>query len=322
MLKYGPDSNERYNLHAKVKTEFNKYLDFSLNTQYQSRNIEAPSYGAGGIFNSLFSTRGRQSVYVPEGDESGSIYNGDLQGNPIDIMKNGGIRERKLENYIGKATLGIKDVVKNLRIDLSASRRAGYYAEVTEKHHLEWRTRDGKTIRNQVNNPDELYKRRYSNYHDLLEATANYTFDLNGKHNFSVLVGSTYENYRQDQIEATAKSLNSDDFFSFNGYDSSIATNTELSDKIDPWSMMSYFGRVNYNYRERYLFEANIRYDGSSRLAPGKRWKAFPSVSAAWRVNEEKWFKADFISQLKLRASWGELGNGAVFELALPRLLQ
>ena len=315
LLKYGPDSNERYNLHAKVKTEFNKYFEFSLNAQYQSRNIEAPSYGAGGIFNSLFTTRGRQSVFVPEGDESGSIYNGDLQGNPIDIMKNGGIRERKLENYIGKATLGIKDVVKNLRIDLSASRRAGYYAEVMEKHHLEWRTRDGKTIRNQVNNPDELYKCRYSNYHDLLEATANYTFDLNGKHNFSLLAGSSYENYRQDQIDATAKSLNSDDFFSFNGYDSSIATNTELSDKIDPWSMMSYFGRINYNYRERYLFEANIRYDGSSRLAPGKRWKAFPSVSAAWRVNEEKWFKADFISQLKLRASWGELGNGAVLGL-------
>lgn len=315
LLKYGPDNNKRYNLHAKVKTQFNKYLDFGLNIQYQNRDIESPSYGAGGIFNSLFTTRGRQSVYVPEGDESGSIYNGDLQGNPIDIMKNGGTRERNLENYIGRATLGIKDIIQNLRIDLSASRRAGYYSEVNAKHHLEWRTRDAKAIRNQINNPNSLYKSRYSNYHDLFEATANYSFDLNNEHNFSILAGSTYENYRQDQIEATAKSLNSDDFFSFNGYDSSVATNTEIADKIDPWSMMSYFGRINYNYRERYLLEANIRYDGSSRLAPGKRWRAFPSVSAAWRVNEEKWFKADFVSQLKLRASWGELGNGAVLGL-------
>ena len=315
LLKYGPDSNKRYNLHAKVNTQFNKYLDFAVNVQYQNRDIESPSNGAGSIFNSLFTTRGRQSVYVPAGDESGSIYNGDLQGNPIDIMKNGGAKERKLENYIGRATLGIKDIVKNLRVNLNASRRAGYYSEETAKHHLEWRTRDGKTIRNQTNNPNELYKRRYSNYHDLLEATVNYSLDLNSEHNFNILAGSTYENYRLNEIEVTANSLNSDDFFSFNGYDSSVATNTKIADKVEPWSMMSYFGRINYNYRERYLFEANIRYDGSSRLAPAKRWRAFPSVSAAWRINEEKWFKADFISQLKLRASWGELGNGAVLGL-------
>ena len=79
--------------------------------------------------------------------------------------------------------------------------------------------------------------------------------------------------------------------------------------------MMSYFGRLNYNYKERYLLEANVRYDGSSRLAPDKRWRAFPSVSGAWRVNMEDWFNVDFVSNLKLRASWGQLGNGAVLGL-------
>ena len=79
--------------------------------------------------------------------------------------------------------------------------------------------------------------------------------------------------------------------------------------------MMSYFGRLNYNFADRYLFEANIRYDGSSRLAPEKRWKAFPSVSAAWRVSQEEWFKVDWVSNLKLRASWGQLGNGAILGL-------
>lgn len=88
-----------------------------------------------------------------------------------------------------------------------------------------------------------------------------------------------------------------------------------LGDAISPWSMMSYFGRVNYNFADRYLFEANIRYDGSSRLAPGYRWKAFPSLSAAWRINQEQWFKVRWIDNLKLRASWGELGNGAVLGL-------
>lgn len=315
LLKYGPDSNDRYNLHAKVNTSINKYIDLGINVQYQSKEVESSSYGAGELFSALYSGRGRQAMYVPEPDESGSIYNGDLQVNPIDIMKNGGAKKTKYEAFIGKANLTIKDFVKGLRINLSASRKAGYYSEANEKHALLWKDRLGKSVRSRANDPNSLYKKKNSDYHDLLEATVNYTFDLNSKHNFGILAGSSYENYRKDEMDATAKNLISDDFFSFNGYDTSVSTNTVLGDKIEPWSMMSYFGRINYNYKERYLLEANIRYDGSSRLAPDKRWKAFPSVSGAWRINMEDWFNVDFVSNLKLRASWGQLGNGAVLGL-------
>lgn len=315
LLKYGPDSNDRYNLHAKVNTSINKYIDLGINVQYQSKEVESSSYGAGQLFSALYSGRGRQAMYVPEPDESGNIYNGDLQVNPIDIMKNGGAKKTKYEAFIGKANLTIKDFVKGLRINLSASRKAGYYSEANEKHALLWKDRLGKSVRNRANDPNSLYKKKNSDYHDLLEATINYTFDLDSKHNFGILAGSSYENYRKDEMDATAKNLISDDFFSFNGYDTSVATNTVLGDKIEPWSMMSYFGRINYNYKERYLLEANIRYDGSSRLAPDKRWKAFPSVSGAWRINMEDWFNVDFVSNLKLRASWGQLGNGAVLGL-------
>ena len=325
LLKYGPDSNKRYNLHAKVNTSINKYIDLGVNIQYQSRNIESSSYGAGALFGLLYSVRGRQSIMVPQDyfglvhDESGHLYNGDLQANPIEIMKSGGARERKFEAFTGKANMTIKDLVKGLRINLSASRRAGYYSEVNEKHSLLWGGYDlsKSGIRNRANDPSSLYKAKYGDYHDLLEATVNYAFDLDDKkHNFSILAGSSYENYRKDEINITAKNLISDNFFSFNGgFDASVATNTEIADNIEPWSMMSYFGRLNYNYKERYLLEANVRYDGSSRLAPDKRWRAFPSVSGAWRVNMENWFNADFVSNLKLRASWGQLGNGAVLGL-------
>lgn len=315
ILKYGPDSNDRYNLHAKINTSINKYIDLGINVQYQSKEVEASSYGPGNLFSALYSGRGRQPIYVPEGDESGTIYNGDLQVNPIDIMKNGGAQKTKYEAFIGKANLTIKDFVKGLRVNLSASRKAGYYSETSEKHALLWYDRFGDVVRQRANDPNSLYKKKNSDYHDLLEATVNYTFDLNKEHNFGILAGSSYENYRKDEMDATAKNLISDEFFSFNGYDTSLATNTAIGDKIEPWSMMSYFGRINYNYKERYLLEANIRYDGSSRLAPDKRWKAFPSVSGAWRINMEDWFNVDFVSNLKLRASWGQLGNGAVLGL-------
>lgn len=315
LLKYGPDSNDRYNLHAKINTELNKYISVGVNIQYQSKEIETTSYGAKSLLSTLYSARGRQLIYNPEEDINESPYNGDLQANVFDVMLHGGADKNKYEAFIGKANLTLKDFVKGLRINLSASRKAGYYSQETVKRNLVWYDIKGVGIRNQVNNPNSLYKKKYSDYDDLLEATVSYEFNIAKQHQFNVLAGTTYENNRKDEMDATAKNMNSNDFFSFNYFDSSAATNTTIGDNIEPWSMMSYFGRINYNFADRYLFEANVRYDGSSRLAPAYRWKAFPSVSAAWRISQEKWFNVNWVSNLKLRASWGQLGNGAVLGL-------
>ncbi len=77
------------------------------------------------------------------------------------------------------------------------------------------------------------------------------------------------------------------------------------------WSVAGFFGRINYAYKDKYLFEANGRYDGSSRFGKGERWGFFPSASAAWRITEEPWMKSfkPVLSSLKLRGSYGEVGN-------------
>ena len=316
MLKYAKNNNTRVNLHAKLHAELNKYLSLGINVQYQSKKNNAPSSGAGSVLNTMYGARARQLLWQPEETPNydAQPYSGDLQVNPIDILKNGGTNESLYEAFLGKGELTIKNLVKGLTVNLSASRRAGYYTQRSERHWLAWYAMNGTTIRQQTNNPNSLYRQKNNDYHDQFEATVNYALEA-GQHNFQVLAGTSYENYRKDQFDATARNMNSNDFYSFNYYDASEASNTTLGDLIQPWSMMSYFGRINYNFAERYLLEANIRYDGSSRLAPEKRWKAFPSVSAAWRVNQEPWFKLDWVSNLKLRASWGQLGNGAVLGL-------
>lgn len=79
------------------------------------------------------------------------------------------------------------------------------------------------------------------------------------------------------------------------------------------YAARSYFGRVNYAYKSKYLFEFNLRHDGSSRFAPDERWGTFPSFSAGWRITEESWLKnTQWLTNLKLRASWGKLGNNAI----------
>src|SRR3546814_3889790 len=99
------------------------------------------------------------------------------------------------------------------------------------------------------------------------------------------------------------------DFFSFNFGDTLTKTN---GDNVESWAMGSFFGRLNYNFREKYLFEASFRYDGSSRLAPENRWQVFPSFSAAWRIDQEAFMQdQSLFSALNLRGSWGQLSNGA-----------
>lgn len=316
ILKYGPDSNERWSLNAKLNAQINKYLSIGTLVRYQSTRTSTPSNGAGSILNSLYSVRGWQPIYNPEEDINESPYNGDLQVNAIDIMKNGGANHSKYEAYTGKVNFKVDNLVKGLTVNLALSRLAGIWNQRIERRHLIWYNRLGTGIRQQTNNPNSYYRCKNTDYHDLVELTANYHINVAKKHDISVLGGMSYENYNKDQMDGTVKNLLSNDFFSFNYYDSSVATNTSVGDAISTWSMMSYFGRLNYAFADKYLLEGNIRYDGSSRLAPNKRWKAFPSVSAAWRVNQENFMKdLKWLTNLKLRASWGQLGNGAVLGL-------
>ena len=159
-----------------------------------------------------------------------------------------------------------------------------------------------------------MERRKNSDYHDNVEAILTYNGQF-GKHGLGVLAGTSYERYRKEEMYASIKNLISNDFFSLNYYDSSDPANTIVGDKIETWAMMSYFGRINYDFDERYLLEANVRYDGSSRLAPERRWHAFPSFSAAWRVSQEDFWNIEQINNFKVRASWGQLGNGAILGL-------
>lgn len=315
ILKYGPDNNERFTLRAKFNAELSHYFDLGVQANYEGKFIETNPYGASNILNRLYRVRGRQPIMNPEEDTSGNIYNGDLQVNPIQLMKDSGKNANDYHAYTGKIELTVKNLLDGLRIKLSANRKAGFYTMKSYSRTLIWLDREGNKKRFDANNPNSLTRLKNEAMQDQLEAIVTYDKKIGKNHNLSLLAGTSYEQYRKDEMSATAKNMNSNDFYSFNYYDSSLATNTTIGDAVSTWAMNSYFGRLNYNYAERYLFEANIRYDGSSRLAPDYRWESFPSFSAAWRISEEKWFKVPVISNLKIRASWGQLGNGAIMGL-------
>jgi TonB-linked SusC/RagA family outer membrane protein len=142
-----------------------------------------------------------------------------------------------------------------------------------------------------------------------VEAYAKYDREF-GKHTINALLGTSAERTKNNNLNGYRNTFPNNYLYELSSGDASTATNNS---DLSEYALISYFGRVNYSYASRYLLEANVRYDGSSRFAKGHRWGLFPSVSAGWRVSEESFYKNSSISKvvdyLKLRASYGVLGN-------------
>lgn len=134
------------------------------------------------------------------------------------------------------------------------------------------------------------------------------SYDKNlGSHNFTVLGGFNVESYHEDYLNATAYQMINDELPSI---DQAVGEKTP-TDYFTEYSLMGFFGRINYSFKDRYLLELNGRYDGSSKFPPGHRWGFFPSVSAGWRISEEPFMYSlkQIIPELKLRASYATIGN-------------
>lgn len=145
--------------------------------------------------------------------------------------------------------------------------------------------------------------------------TLNYKFDLQKKHNFDVLVGTEYSESRPDfgfSLNATSSnSVFGDMTHAYMTYMKNNNAAAVTGTPCDDSRSMSYFGRVNYNFNEKYMLSAIMRADGNSKFAPGKRWGYFPSVSAGWVISNEKFMAktVSWLDFLKLRAGWGQNGN-------------
>ena len=148
-------------------------------------------------------------------------------------------------------------------------------------------------------------RRFYTNLYSYLK------YDLSlveNAHNFSLMVGYNQESEKYETLNAYRK----DFAFDLPVLNAGGTADWSNSGGEEEWAIQSLFGRFNYNFKERYLFEANMRYDGTSRISDENRWGVFPSFSVAWRATEEEFVKKmnlNWLNNFKLRGSWGQLGN-------------
>lgn len=148
----------------------------------------------------------------------------------------------------------------------------------------------------------------YSYYYNLYTYLKYDWTSPNKAHDISAMAGYNLEYYDYNMLEGYRQNYD----FPLHELDAGAASVQTNKGKSEEWGLMSGFFRLNYAYKQRYLLEVNARYDGTSRIAADSRWGVFPSFSVGWRVTEEEWMKGlslDWLNSLKVRGSWGVLGN-------------
>lgn len=152
------------------------------------------------------------------------------------------------------------------------------------------------------------YFKTYSSYNYTLENLLHYETTIADKHDIKALAGYNETYFYGYDLNATKRGLFDHSAYVFDAATTMLSIGGTATD----WAMRSWFGRLNYVFDQRYMLEGNMRYDGSSRFDEETRYGLFPSVSAGWRISEESFLKdSELFQNLKLRASWGELGNNA-----------
>ncbi len=310
---------KRYQLRSNIRVNIKPWLSVGANIfgYIDKNNPSSENATAGGdvIFGSgAFNTVPGMTLYDPETGLYGGIQNPEEEN-----VSNFNPYRRQWFYKTDHPTKTKRSVVKlNARITpVKGLTIEGSFAYNHWERNVEQHLTDRNLYRFTFDGPVLIregvvrtYIRRYDyrNNYRASDLTATYRLDA-GKLDATVLAGMSQEYNKYDTDFYIKYDLVDPSLGSLDG----ALTSGDIRGNYNEWSMRSYFGRVNLSWDNKYLLEANLRADGSSKFAPGHRWGYFPSVSGGWRLSEEKFMegRASWLDQLKLRASYGSLGNNA-----------
>lgn len=309
--------SERYSLTVNTEAKVTDWLKMGARARMMRKTTNQPYDGISRVIYMMANGHPFSTPYLQDGKTFGgsqALYmSGDKAGQPIVDTRNpfpdlyNGLNQSINTFMKGNAYMTI-DFMKGL--SLTAQYSAQYNNNNQDKYNQLlycYTDLEGSNKSKPLDFPSTLYV--YRKVEDELYSTffANLNFNKSfGKHDVSALLGFQQEALTKRLTSAQKTDPAKDDLHQV---DSGSKNPTATGNKYQ-WRMLSYFGRVNYAFDGKYLAEFNLRADGSSRFAKGNRWGYFPSVSAGWRLSEEGFVKnLGIFDNLKLRASWGKLGN-------------
>ncbi|GAA0548772.1 SusC/RagA family TonB-linked outer membrane protein [Chitinophaga japonensis] len=299
---------KKYTLQFNLNSEVNRRLTFGANLNFNYSDRHYPRQGSEDQFLATLSQGPMYGPIVPDG--SGHYtYRGDPyvyhNKNPVAIADHVQAVER--EYYVQGSLFATVKLLEGLTWET----RGGFnfrFEKIKDFRPVlplyDWFTGEYATDLDvgekglQVDDGNSIYPVIYTQL--------TYEKKL-GPHQLKVLGGAQEEYYKEEDLGGYRRDFPGNDHRELDaaGTDGQRSSGTAFE-----WALRSFYGRLNYDYRDKYLFEANMRYDGSSRFAGDTRWGFFPSFSAGWRLAQEPFLQsAAWLNDLKLRASWGKLGN-------------
>ena len=307
-------SYNRFNVRSNIDAKINKRLDVALNLSASRDDRQAPASSTVNdpdtdMYYIMYHAF-RETPVTPIQFSNGNYGLFLNEHNSVAEARNSGTSHVYNSNFQGSASFNYK-IIDGLSLKGLAA--ATFYLKDTHvfQNKMDFYSADSedpiKSTRSMVLNTDkkslELNLQAYLNYEK--------TF---GKHGITALLGYSQIHNEYRLLSASRKDLPSNNMIGeINAGD---VTTQETEGTSVAYALRSVFGRFNYDYDSRYLFEANVRYDGSSRFPKNNRFGVFPSFSVGWRLSEESFFHADWIDNLKIRASWGQLGNQEIDDYA------
>jgi len=305
LMRYNQDGYQRYGISAKINNKITDEISVNYSTRFLREGYQRPAALTEGFYQDM----GRQGwPTLPLTDPNGYLYS---SPSPALAMAEGG-EDNNVTDWMYQQLQLVLEPVKGWKT----------FAEFNYRTQTQFRHWDAQqTYNHDVNGVPYLYQRGSNVYE--YGYKQNY-FNTNiyseyarsfSKHNFKVMAGYQFESTKYRDFSAQRNGIIVPDLPTLNttsGTDGSgLVISPAVAGQYQSWAIAGFFGRFNYDYDGRYLFEANVRYDGSSRFRADNRWNLFSSFSGGWNIAREEFWKnnTDIVSTLKLRASYGSLGN-------------
>ena len=302
------DGSQRYNARLNLDTKVNDRFGIggSFYISRQESNLDNIGQDGG-----VLARATRLGPNFPAYDDQGRLADRDRQINSLELSTPNILAEIQALNRVLRDNRFLGSFYAEYE-PIDGLKLRGTFAANYQTDDDEYFNRKIQTYDWQTGDPGLawLENRGFTNFHQetlnltsWLQATYEKSFD---NHNFKFLVGANQESSETKFFQAGRLEIPSNSLPALSTGNPETSTN---SGGATEWALRSFFGRINYDFNDKYLFEFNIRRDGSSRFGRNRRWATFPSFSAGWVVSEESFFNSSFIDFLKVRASWGQLGN-------------
>ena len=333
IIKVRPDVFEKYNLRSKIDFKINKYMRMSNNTTFYNSVYDYP--GVGNVQNAIaYSANHGLACFTPTNPDGTWVYGTDFLGYKVANGRHAFYGNDKNVNLDRKM-----DFANTTELKITPVKQLTITANYTYRFHQNRNTnRSTALVYSQYPGVLATYTGKGTAGEDSLTETVNswaynaanvfatYEDTFKDNHHLTVMVGGNLEySYRKD-LQTVGYNLLTEDLNDFDlvGLNGDGIKEFMASGGQSEYALLGFFGRVNYDYKGKYLFEVSGRYDGTSRFAKGSRWGLFPSASAGWRISEEDWFTPakKAVSNLKLRLSYGSLGNQNVTAYKFIRKIQ